>query len=160
MPHFFPQTDLSIGIRKLQKCKNSLLALKNTARETKDFFPLLQQVANLLSDSSLTSNHNYKIAALFLLAEIYLEIALKSKQQLKVVSQTKAYIAAQDCLNEADKIFLEKDGQINIRFIASCNSRNLADPLEAKEQLASALLDDLLSCTEDQITHRIAPQGN
>lgn len=131
---------------RLLEFKETLLSI-----DAEELLALLMPLARIYKS---TDKIEYKIASLFLLADVYSKICIREQQKGTLKAAYEAYVGARDSLEKAKEILDDK--QVNALLIKSLTTQNTSDPEEALMVLKSLILPSLETQAEAKITTHIA----
>lgn len=136
---------------KLTTYKANLIAITGFPMAFDDKVCLLNDLLKKTADAISQADQTFKAAGLFLMADIYFEIAKLAKEQSKT---SNAYLELTDCLRLVESIYASCKEKINEKWIGQFNTKKLSDPKQAQQLADDLFLDDLLLQTQDTPTHR------
>lgn len=135
--------------------KDNLIAVIGLHMPFDDKVVLLNDLLKKTADAISEAEQTFKAAGLFLMADIYFEIAKLAKEQSKTSeAYSNAYIQLTDCLRLIGFIYATCEEKINEEWIGQFNTKKLSDPKKAQQFADELFLDDLLLQTQDTPTHR------
>lgn len=140
---------------KLTSYKANLKAIVGFPMAFDDKVALLNELLKKTADAISQADQTFKAAGLFLMADIYFEIANLAKEQSKTSdAYSNAYLQLTDCLSRVGFIYATCEEKINEEWIRQFNTKKLSDPKQAQQLADDLFLDDLLLQTQDTPTHR------
>jgi hypothetical protein len=148
---FPPPPSVGKVLRDYRLTLQTLRAESEVTTETEArYVKLLESIA---SEYKRASSLDYKVAALFLLADAYAALAQCEENKGAFANAFDAIRGARESLEKAEKISVGK--KFNEEIIKSLNTRGMSDCKIAIETLDN-LLDDLVKRTEEtEASHRL-----